>query len=368
MRRFVAAVAMLGIGAAPAAAQDGLLESCAAAPLNVRAGQNPPPAAAMPMIDEQFEFLCAQVVNALANVQPSVGIAFSGGNPVLGTATTLGKRVGILPRVSVSARVNLALADMPELFDEYAAEISEAAPELAVAQTKGIPIGSVQGDIALGLFNGISVGPTLGGIGAIDLLGSVSMVPKVAEVGLTDAITNIGVGARVGILRQGLLVPGISVSAMYRQMDEITFGDLAAGDPGQFSTDLRTLSLRAIVSKGILAFDLAVGAGYDRYTSDIALGWQIHCETDDCVAAEPSGIDIDGDIAGELSTAAWNVFGNVALDLLVLNLVGEVGYQKAVDPIDADALRNAGLPDGPLTVDALNGGRFFGSVGLRLSL
>ncbi|HEX7118754.1 MAG TPA: hypothetical protein VF212_08205 [Longimicrobiales bacterium] len=367
MRRYVAALAMLGIGAAPAAAQDGLLQNCATATLNVRAGQTSPPPEAMAEIREQFEFMCAQVVNGLANVQPSVGIAFSGGNPVLGTATTLGKRLGILPRVSVSARANVALADLPDLFDGYAAEFSEGSP-LAAAGTRGIPVGSLQGDIAIGLFNGISPGPMIGGIGSIDLLGSVSMVPKIDEFGLTEAITNIGAGARIGILRQGLAVPGVSVSAMYRKMNEITFGDLEAGDPGQFSTDLSTLSLRAIVSKGILAFDFAVGAGYDRFTSDIALGWQVHCETDDCTAVEPSGVDFDGAIDGELTTAAWNVFGNVALDLLVLSVVGEVGYQKAIDPIDADDLRNAELPDRPLTTEALKGGRLFGSVGLRLSL
>lgn len=369
MKRSLAVLAMLGLSAAPAAAQDDLLTSCANAVPRTAAGQSLPNSV-VSAVESQFGYLCAQAVNALTTIQPSVGVAFSGGNPVLGTGTTIGKRLGVLPRVSVTARANLALADLPDLFrGGYANLITESQPELGVAPTLGVPIGSLQGDVVIGLFDGISPAPMLGGIGSIDLLGSVSFLPQVDQVGLSKAITNIGAGARVGLLRQGLVVPGISVSAMYRMMDELTFGSLEDGDPGEFSTDLRALSLRAVVSKGILAFDFAVGAGYDRYSSDISLGWQLRCEIQECLDHQAGGVDLVGRFDGTLTTAAWNVFGDVALDLLLLSIVGEVGYQKAVDPVSLDDLKNAGLPSSnPLTSEALAGGRFFGSIGLRLTL
>ena len=134
------------------------------------------------------------------------------------------------------------------------------------------------------------------------------------------------------------------------------------------------LSLRAALSKGILAFDFTVGAGYDRYTSDPSFNFLLECQTTECVlAGGPGGVsmvaDTDGTtaglqpIAGELETAAWNVFGNIAFDLFVANLVAEVGYQKATDVIEADDLQSGRR----LTEEELSGGKLFGSVGLRIA-
>src|SRR5690606_29946809 len=108
-------------------------------------------------------------------------------------------------------------------------------------------------------------GPMVGGLGSIDLLGSVAFLPTIDEVGLSRSIMNYGAGARVGLLRQGTLVPGISISGMYRRMGAVAFGDVndpVDPDPGEFATNLETLSVRGVISKGILIFDLAVGAGY----------------------------------------------------------------------------------------------------------
>lgn len=359
MRRTLLAAALTFAIALPAQAQNELLRSCAE--LDV-------PVSGLPTtVTEQYQFLCGQVFNSLSNLQPSVGIAFAGGNPVLGTATTFGTRFGILPRVSVTARANVALAELPDLFDGYSARLTGS--QLGAMGTTGIPIGSIQGDVSIGVFNGVSIAPMIGGIGSVDLLGSVAMLPQIEDFGLSEAIMNIGVGARIGILRQGMLVPGISISGMYRRMGEVAFGDLAAGDPGEFSTNLETLSLRAVASKGVLMFDLAVGAGYDKYSSDVDLGWILSCETVECVTVNGGKVlDLPGRLAGELSTAAWNVFADVSLNLLILNLVGEIGYQKAIDPIDLDALTEAGLPNQPMTTEELKGGRFFGSIGLRVAI
>lgn len=369
MKRISAILATLALSATPAAAQSDLLSSCTSAVPTDRDG-NPVPVAVTNAVEEPFQFLCAQFVNSLTTVQPSVGIAFSGGNPVLGTGTTIGKRLGILPRVSVSARANVALADLPDLFrGGYSNELTALQPQLGTAPVVGVPVASVQGDVVIDLFDGISTGPMLSGVGSIDLLGSFSLLPKAEAVGLSESITNYGAGARIGILRQGLVTPGISVSAMYRVMNDIAFGSIEGGDPGEFSADLRTLSVRGVVSKGILALDLAVGAGYDRYTSDVSVGWLLDCKLLECETYQPGGAEIVGRFDGELTTSAWNVFGNVALDLLVLSIVGEIGYQKAVDGISVDDLEDAELPSSRhLTAKDLGGGRLFGSIGLRLTL
>lgn len=359
MKRIATITAGLVLLSTPAEAQNDLLASCA--------GLSPAPGTSAPEeVVDQFRFFCGQIVTAVSNVQPSVGIAFSGGAHTLGTAATIGRRFGFLPRVAVTARVNGAFADVPDLLDDFAPAFDDEG-RLPPMGTIGVPIGSLQGDVTVGVWNGVSLGPRVGGLGAVDLLGSASYVPALAPVGLADPIVNVGVGARVGILQQGLLLPGISVSGMYRTLlGDVTFGDMDAGDPAEFSTSLSTLSLRAGVSKGFLMLDLAAGAGYDVYRSDVAFDFAIDCPAGRCDQAER--LTTASGVSGDLTTAAWNVYGNVGVSFVLLNIVAEVGYQKATDVVDAAALRRARLPDQLPTTQALEGGRFFAGIGARLTL
>ena len=371
MKRLVPFAAALALVASPAAAQQDLLSACAPGELTIEA--SPPVPGGVPTdVQNQFSFLCGQVVNTLANVQPSIGIAFSGGAHTLGTASTIGRRLGFLPRVSVTARLNAALVDVPDVFSGYAPSVTDGGT-VAGMPTTGIPLTALQGDVVVGVFNGFSLGPAAGGFGAVDLLGSVSFIPAIQQVedaiGLKEDIVNIGIGARIGILKQGLILPGVSVSAMYRSMSEVTFGDLQNPAPVAFASDLSVLSLRAGVSKGIATFDFAAGAGYDIYSSDTSFNWSLtydcpasRCGTDTTVDLMPSE-----PVSGKLKSAAWNLHANAGLSLVVLNIVGEVGYQKAVDILDAEAFADAGLPSQEPTTDALEGGRFFAGIGVRVT-
>jgi hypothetical protein len=364
MKRFAPALCALALAAAPASAQDALLQTCAG--LQATSPQGDVPA----QVQNQFRFLCGQVVQGMSAVQPTVGIAFSGGAHTLGTATTIGRRLGLFPRVSATLRVNAALADVPDLLDGYAPTFGDD-DRLRPMGTVRVPALAVQGDIVLGLFNGFNLAPGVGGLGAVDLLGSVSLVPAVEAIGLSEAIVNVGAGARVGILRQGLVLPGISVSGMYRTMrSAVAFGELgpdpAAGDPAEFSADLSTWSFRAGASKGLLLLDLAAGLGYDIYTSDVHFDWRLRCPPQQC--GEELILGIDGGVQGQLRTAAWNAFGNVGLNFLLLRLVAEVGFQQPLDIVDAAALVRAGLPDQQPVFEDVTGGRFFLSLGARLTL
>lgn len=365
-RTFVLTLALLVL-AAPARAQEGLLAACA----TTRAFAPGAPQSTLDAVEPQLRFLCGQVVTAVTEVQPTVGIAFSGGAHTLGTATTLGRRMGVLPGVSATVRINAALAHAPDLLAGFDPTLGSGG-EVPAMGTLRVPVGSLQGDLAIGLFDGLSLGAMVGGLGAVDLLGSVSYLPAVEQVGLDRETINAAIGARLGILRQGLLMPGISVSAMYRTLlGDVTFGDLAAGDPAEFSADLSTLSLRAGVSKGFLTFDLGAGAGYDLYKSSVAFDFELDCPASHC--GEPytlSPLDAEGErgVRGDLTTAAWNVHGTAGLSLLLLNMMAEVGYQKTTTVVGLSDLRDAGLEARSPTREALGGGRFFASLGLRLTL
>jgi hypothetical protein len=363
MKRLATAFCALSVLGSPAGAQDALLQRCANVQVTSPQGDVPAP------IQDQFRFMCGQVVQGMTAVQPTVGIAFSGGAHTLGSATTIGRRLGLFPRVSGTVRVNAALVDVPDLFDGYVPQFEN--DQLQPMGTVRVPALALQGDIVVGVFNGFALAPGMGGFGAVDLLGSVSLLPGIDAIGLSESIVNIGAGARVGILRQGLVMPGVSLSGMYRSMHStVAFGELGtdgvAGDPAEFSADLSTWSFRAGASKGFLLLDFAAGLGYDVYSSDVHFDWRLRCPEQQC--GEEVLLETDGGVQGRLRTAAWNAFGNVGLSLLVLKLVAEVGYQQPLDIVDAAALRAAGLPDQPPILDDVTGGRYFLSLGARLTL
>ncbi len=355
MRRFLAVTVLLAAAAAPVSAQSALLDDCSA--LTVPGA----PPAVQALVQSQNQVLCAQVVTTMQSIQPTIGIAFSGANPTLGTASTIGTRLGVFPHVSVSARANIAPVDMPNLFNGFNATLTTN--QLPAMGTSKVPLASLQGDVAVGVFNGLSFGPAFKGLGAVDVLGSVSFVPASKKAGINTTILNFGGGARVGILKQGILMPGISLTGMFRRMNDVTFGDMAAGDPAQFTTNLSTFSLRGMISKGLMLLDVAAGAGYDIYKSNIDMQWSLDCSASVC------GTDLafPGQISGPVKTAAWNVFADAGISLLVLHVVGEVGYQKPTSIIGPTDLQNAGLPDQTLVSSDLSGGRLFGSVGLRIT-
>src|SRR5687768_8742698 len=63
----------------------------------------------------QVRTFCERVGQSLDIVQPRLGIALTGGNPVPGTASTLGMRLGSVPRINVGVRATAALADLPPI-------------------------------------------------------------------------------------------------------------------------------------------------------------------------------------------------------------------------------------------------------------
>src|SRR5688572_24630681 len=85
VKRYVIACALMALGAAGGRAQT-LREQCA------------------PASRADVLAFCQDVADASAILQPRLGIAVSGGNPVPGTASTMGMRIGTLPRVGIGIR------------------------------------------------------------------------------------------------------------------------------------------------------------------------------------------------------------------------------------------------------------------------
>ena len=363
MRQLGMASVALGLAAAPVLAQDGGL----AAPCND------------PRVPSSARENCVVVAQAVESAQPQLGILLAGGNPTLGTASTGGVRLGILPRVSATAKANLVFIHLPDILAESAGGAVQR-----LNSSVGIPAPALSGTASVGVFPGVSLLPTIGGVGAVDLLGTATWLPLStfdSEGFSRGDVPDFtwGLGARVGLLRESFTTPGVSVSLMYRRLADLSYGDVcdspgsaqqtgsgsgytvaagpcgSSGDPGEFSMNLTDWSTRAAVSKRLLGLGLTVGVGYDRFGSDVGFGLRTSCPTG--TTGSTSCYARFSDLSTKNSR--WSGFVDGSFSILMATLAAEVGWLQGSDPIQ-------GYPTSS-DFDPGNG-TFFGSVGLRIAL
>jgi hypothetical protein len=321
--------------------------------------------------DAQVRSRCVAVAEAVNAGQPQLGMLMAGGNPILGTAGAGGVRLGFLPRVSAGARVNVVLARLPDIREAHV-QGDEVVPE----QFR-VPAPAVGANVAVGLTRGASLAPMVGGFGAVDLLGSVTMMP-LDLLGVTDLGGNPiswGAGARVGLLRETFVTPGISVSMMYRRMGEVRIGDVCpghaeqpdptnpdrrlcpgGGDFGEAAFGLDNWSGRATVGKRLLGFGVTGGLGWDRFTTDADLAFRAPAAPSQGVVGAEVIYRFD-DV--RVSNTRLSAFVNAGFTLLVGSVVAEVGVMQGGSPV----------PGFPAAADFdPRAGTVFGSLGARLSL
>jgi len=293
MRRIVMVLAMI-FGAAPLAAQE---PQC-----NVPAS---PFATAA----------CNTAVDGVRAFYPLAGMIVNGGNPVIGTAGSLGG----FGHFALTARVNAIKAALPD---------PQAGSQTPVPSSfnGAVPAPMVEG--ALGLFKGVG-----GGLLAVDVLGSALILPTgikdlTVDSGAThisDAALGFGYGVRVGVLNGGFPVPAVSVSWMHRTVPRLRYGTLGpiigTGDDFEFTMDLTSDSYRAVAGWKLAVVDLAAGIGVDHYKSR-----DTNIRFHDAVT--PTSVRTV--VINPTNTRAL-VFVNGGLSLAVVKLVGELGLQAGKD-------------------------------------
>jgi hypothetical protein len=281
---------------------------------------------------------CENVADAVVILQPRAGLALSGGNPVPGTASTLGMRLGTLPRVSIGVRVTAAAVDLPPI------------ERVDGDRNIGFPLGSINADVSVGLYQGIALLPTAGGFLSLDLLGSIGVLPLPRGEGSDDsAPVSWAAGARLGVLRESFTLPGVSIDFMHRRPGRMSWGspDLTEEDAFLQLTRPRVNSVRGTVGKRLFGFGLTGGLAYDRYTADV------RARIRDAVVEAPERVLEIAQPA--MTTTRTAAFGNASLTVLILNVATELGWQRGGTPID-DA------------TDRLQKGGLFGGVAVRLAI
>jgi hypothetical protein len=281
--------------------------------------------------------VCTAAVDGTRAFHPLMGVLVSGGNPTLGTASTMGG----LGHAAMTLRANAVEVVLPDL------NYNGSSTTVPAGDKFFAPAPALEG--ALGLYKGMP-----GGLLALDFLGSALLLPTSQIDNFTvdgDArrigsiAIGLGYGARIGILREVGPLPAVSFSIMRRDIPQISYGDINAGDGYSYGVDLHATNLRLVASKQLLILGLAAGLGWDKYTGDAVIRFR-----------DPITLTPQPDIPVELSSSRGLAFVNAGPNLSVLRLTGEVGYQTGKDQNLSSTFEDFDTTKG----------KFFAGLGLRL--
>lgn len=270
-------------------------------------------------------------------LHPTLGLLMSGGNPVLGTASAMGRFGAVL----TVGRATVVHAVLPDPGYDGAAD--------TVAAAESGPGYAPRLDLSLGI---LSKTLTAGTVTA-DLLGSVVLIPTTGTDRLQvekparsvgDVALGFGFGLRIGFRGEGSL-PEASLTIMKRDLPRLRYGSLAAGDSYTNALRASAINVRLLVGKRFSVFNISGGAGVDLYGGDAQVTFR-----------DPATGTVQPTFVQPLSTMRIITVLSGGIELPILRIGGEVGFQVGKD-------------DGVVTnfrrIDPA-AGKFFGGFGIGL--
>jgi hypothetical protein len=285
---------------------------------------------------------CQKVADLFNYMNMQLGTWVAGGNPTLGQGGTLGG----LGHFSVGVRANVMKATIPNV-DQI--QVQPGAPVSTNIPSSDKWVGLPAADVAIGLFKGFPIGLT--NIGGIDALVSVSYLPSYSQhsihVGSESDKWKIGFGGRLGIIQESLLLPGVGVSYMIRDLPTaVLSGEDNAGNTVSISDyKIRTKQWRLTASKKLLFLGLAAGIGQDKYDTKAMLTYNVDGNTP------------NAPIALHISPTRTNYFADLSFNLLLAHFVAEVGRVTGGNVTTFNTF----------STDA-SAARTYGSLGIRIGL
>lgn len=277
---------------------------------------------------------CEEYAITAAEVQAGAGLSHAGGSAFLGSVSTLGHRLGAWPRVEVSGRV---------AFTRHPVLRPDPVPRNGMDWDYSISP-SIHGQTTVGLFDGFSMGRTVGGLLSLDAIGKADVTFFPDSKGYIDHQSlGFGYGAQVGLLRESAILPGVTVSATRTHGGDV---DYIGGEVGIHLDNVLTTSLRAVVGKEFVIGGIQAGIGWDRYESDgeiIFLG---------PVITPPPPTPLDG-----FHNARQLFFGGWSKTFRAMDASGEFGWAR-------------GFPGATSWVEGFDAGTgsLFGSFSVRVGV
>jgi len=280
---------------------------------------------------------CHAIALALDATRGGLGTAASAGTEMAGSASTLGHRLRTFPRIALSARAGLTRFSIPEIRNGYALPLGD----------QGVLVPALHLSGTVGVLNGFSPLPTVGGVLALDLTASTHQLFASKGDGFQDGLIGWGVGARLGVLRESFSLPGASLSLTRRWMGTATLGEMDQGDAAEASFDETVTSLRGVVGKDLFGLGFFAGAGLDRMSGEGTIRLRV----------SPMGFETAA-TASNLSSDRLVYFAGGSMTFLIAQISGEVGWSEPRDPP---------LPIDPGGTDFPSARAFFGSLALRVT-
>lgn len=245
---------------------------------------------------------CADAALAAHALQSGFGLLMGAGGPFPASPSTAGHRLAGSPRWVFDAGVGFARVAVHDLRRSGAPRSKDlwAAPRIAVAA---------------GLLEGISLGPTIGGVGALDVVGELRIVPILDGDAVDGSAAVWGAGVRLGVLRESFTLPGVTASVVHRRAGTLRHGDREAA--GEVSLAPSVTSFRAVAGKDLLAFGVSAGVQRDRIRGRARV-------------AGPVGAGESDRLALPLSRTTW--FVGVNRTWVVTQAALELGWARAASP------------------------------------
>jgi hypothetical protein len=286
--------------------------------------------------------LCQETILAVQAAQGAFGLAAAGGTDLPGSASTLGWRLPQSPRFALSLRGSVTRISMPDLGGGSILSGGDQRFSLFSGEVTG----------TLGIFDGFSPAPTVGGMLSLDLSTSGHWVSAPQDQGFQGGVMGWGVGARVGILRESFSLPGVSFSAFRRWLGNTGIGDVEGGDSAHSYFDIDVSSFRGVIGKDLWGVGFVGGVGWDRNGGDATL-W----------IPDPGG-GLPGDTGASVTSVDMSFkrrlfFVGASRTFLALQLSTEVGWAEGFDPELLPGGGGGFEPDSP---------SYFGSLAFRFTL
>ena len=292
-------------------------------------------------------------VDVFQLLSPQLGLALAGGNATLGSGSTLGGP----GHFSVGVRANFFQGDLPDVssFPTPSTTVACRTPAPARFPRARRSSASPTADAAIGLFGGVPL--PLTNVGGIDLLLSATYIPNYRRARPPTCRIDagpqlqLGYGVRVGLLKESIVVPGVSFTYLKRDLPTtIDRRQLGRTSPSPIrDAKVKTSAWRVVASKNLLTFGIAAGIGQDRYDDEA----NVHGHREDGDRSP----DVRRRVALSQKLTRTNYFVDLSVEL--------PGVQ---------ARRRGGAGDGG-TVDTFNEfetgradkSRTYGSVGFRIA-
>src|ERR1700674_953774 len=289
---------------------------------------------------------CQKAIDLFQYMAPQLGGAITGGNATLGMAGSLGG----LGHFSAGFRVNAIQGSIPQV-QNVTPSVTGATSSVYDTKTTILPMPTAE--LAIGVFKGLPLAIT--NVGGVDVLVSVSYLPEFTNSNVSVKVPNgslkLGYGARVGILQESLLVPGVSVSYLHRELPTVSIAANSNSDSLYVNNlSLKSNAWRVMASKSLLLFGLAAGFGQDKYDASTAIAAHVAART-----VPPTSAANAGPVSLSQNLTRTNVFADLSMNLLLFKLTGEIGQ------VSGGTINTYNTFNGKQAADS----RIYGSVGAR---